>query len=702
MSQVDNLLLEIGCEEIPARMIPRAAAEFERRVREALDRAGLSHGLSESWGGSRRLAVRVADVQGRQEDRTELVLGPPAKVAFDKDGRPTGAAIGFAKKQGIDPASLVPQETERGTYVGFTRDVQGKTVGEVLAETLPESIAGMPFPKSMRWFDGSARWVRPVHWILALHGIEILPLTVFGIEAGRTSSAHRFLSSGHVSVASADSYEETLQRGHVLIDPEARRRRMVAALTEAAGEFGWSCVEDAGLLDEVVDLVEWPGIVAGRFDDAFLELPREILITTLRHHQKCFSVQDSEGSLVAGFLAVTNTDRDPAGHIRRGNEWVVIGRLEDARFFWNQDRKRTLESRAAKLEGVAFHGKVGSYAAKADRMESLAERIADRLGLPQDEREHSTLGARLAKIDLVTETVGEFPELQGRVGGLLMEADGLPEGAAKAVYSHYQPAGPDDEVPPTIAGRVVALADKLDTTAELIRIGEVPTGSRDPLGLRRATSGMLRIVLESNWALSVGDLHRLCDGSDELPVFLADRLASFLRDRGYTANEILSVFRPKVSAEEAVERSLPDLVARLDSIRTVRARPDFAHLVDLTKRVDNILTKGVADFEACEKEVGNHDGYEEEQAPARDLWVMVEGSGEKIEVGAESKRYDEVIEILSELVDPVDRFFVDVLVVDPGNPRATLYRKELLTRLRGVLTRCFDIRELAGQAEGRK
>ncbi len=702
MSQGEKLLLEIGCEEIPARMIPRAAAEFGRRVLETLDRAGLSHGDSEVWGGSRRLAVRVSGVQARQEDRRELMLGPPAKVAFDENGRPTGAAIGFAKKQGVDPASLTPQETDRGTYVGFTRDVQGKTLGAVLAESLPESIAGMPFPKSMRWFDGSMRWVRPVHWVVALHGSEILPLTVFGVEAGRISSSHRFLSSGQVTVASAEKYEETLQRGQVLVDPEARRRRMVAALNEAAGESGWTCVADPGLLDEVVDLVEWPGVVAGRFDDAFLDLPRELLITTLRHHQKCFSVQDSQGALVAGFLAVTNTDRDPAGHIRRGNEWVVIGRLEDARFFWSQDRRRTLESRAAKLEGVAFHGKVGSYAAKADRMQSLAERISDRLGLSPDERQHAGLGARLAKIDLVTETVGEFPELQGKVGGLLMEADGLPAEAARAVYSHYQPAGPDDEVPPTMAGRVVALADKLDTTTELIRIGEVPTGSRDPLGLRRASSGMLRIILDSHWALSVADLHRLSDGSDELPAFLADRLASFLRDRGYTPNEILSVFRPKVSAEEAIERSLPDLVARLESIRTVRARPDFAHLVDLTKRVDNILTKGVSDFEACAKEVGNHEGYEEEQAPARDLWAMVEGSVDRIETGAESKRYDEVIEILSEFVDPVERFFVDVLVVDPGNPRATLYRKELLTRLRGVLTRCFDIRELAGQAEGKK
>ncbi len=702
MSQVDRLLLEVGCEEIPARMIPRAAAEFGRRVLGTLERAGLSHGKSEVWGGSRRLAVRVADVQARQEDRTELVLGPPAKIAFDKEGRPTGAATGFAKKQGVDPASLTPQQTDRGAYVGFSRDVLGKTVGQVLADTLPESIAGMPFPKSMRWFDGSSRWVRPVHWIVALHGSEILPLSVFGVEAGRISRAHRFLSSGEVRIGSAEEYEETLQRGRVLIDPEARRRRMVAALTEAAGEFGWTSVEDPGLLDEVVDLVEWPGAVAGRFDDAFLELPRELLITTLRHHQKCFSVQDADGALVAGFLAVTNTDKDPAGHIRRGNEWVVIGRLEDARFFWNQDRRRTLESRAAKLEGVAFHGKVGSYAAKADRMQSLAERIADRLGLSSDERDHASLGARLAKIDLVTETVGEFPELQGKVGGLLMEADGLPEAAARAVYSHHQPAGPDDDVPPTIAGRVVALADKLDTTTELIRIGEVPTGSRDPLGLRRATSGMWRIILESNWALSVADLHRLSSGSDELPAFLADRLASFLRERGYTANEILSVFRPRVSPEEAVERSLPDLVARLDSIRTVRARSDFAHLVDLTKRVDNILTKGVSDFEACADQVGGHAGYEEQQAPARDLWEMVEGSVERIESEAESKRYDEVIEILSEFVDPVDRFFVDVLVVDPGNPRATLYRKELLTRLRGVLTRCFDIRELAGQAEGRK
>jgi len=431
----DPLLLEIGCEEIPARMVAKAAADLSSLVVDILDRGGLAHGAAMSWGGSRRLAVRMPEVEARQADREELVLGPPAAVAFTADGEPTRAAIGFARKQGIEPEGLSVIETEKGSYAGFRRQVTGLTAGELLARELPSAVGNMSFPKSMRWGDGRPRWVRPVHWLLALHGDTVLHFELFGVKATASSEGHRFMSSGPVEIRHPERYEAALERAGVVIDPAVRRARLMASLDAAAVDLGGEPVRDERLLEEVVNLVEWPGIVGGRFDGDYLELPRELLVTTLRHHQKCFSVQSDDGDLLPAFLAVANTDRDPGGHVQRGNEWVVGGRLADARFFWSEDRKQPLAKRCDMLDDVVFHKKTGSYGEKARRMERLAAAMAEHLQLDDAENAICTRAARLAKNDLVTGTVGEFPELQGLVGGLMLGAEGEPEALAGAVYS---------------------------------------------------------------------------------------------------------------------------------------------------------------------------------------------------------------------------------------------------------------------------
>ena len=702
MSDRPVLLLEIGCEEIPARMIPRAAEDLREIVVQILDEASLAHGEARSWGGSRRLTVFVDAVEGRQPDRDEQVLGPPARVAFDEAGEPTRAAAGFAKKQGIDPSELDTIETAKGPYAGFRRSVRGRSVGELLGRDLPAAVAAMSFPKMMRWADGRPRWVRPVHWILALHGREPVDLELFGIRSGRTSAGHRFLAEGPVEVAEPGAYESALAAGSVVADPVRRREKIAALLEAGARELGGSLVEDEGLLREVADLVELPGVVRGSFAPDFLSLPRELLVTTLRHHQKCFSVQDEKGDLLPGFLAVANTDRDPSGHIRRGNEWVVGGRLDDARFFWNEDRKQGLAERFPALENVVFHAALGSYADKARRMEALAARLAERLGMPAPRVEQCAEAARVAKIDLVTGTVGEFPELQGRVGGLMLRAEGRDPDVAGAVYAHYQPQGPEDELPPGDSGCVVSVADKLDSVACLLAAGEVPTGSRDPFGLRRATSGIFRIVFEREWPVSLADLLDLAGERETGAGFLGDRLRHFLRERGATVSEILAVLRPEVDAAGFLEWQLPDVAARLAAIGTVRRRPDFAHLADLTKRVDNILTKGreiLRDAKGGEDEAA---AWVEDREAALALAELVRSQSARIDDLAAARDYRAVVDALAGFVDPVERFFTDVLVLDPEHPVATLRRGELLAQLKDVLTRCFDIRELAGEADRRQ
>jgi glycyl-tRNA synthetase beta chain len=698
------LLLEIGCEEIPARMIPGAAVDLRDLVVGILDGHGIEHGEARCWGGSRRLAVRVETVQGRQPDREELLLGPPAKVAFDADGAPTRALQGFARKQGLDAGQLAPIDTERGSYAGIRRTVEGSTLEELLDRELPGAVSAMSFPKIMRWAEGSHRWVRPVHWVVALHGDKLLAVEIFGIRAGCRSVGHRFLGPGPVDVEHPDQYVRRLEQAYVVVDPAERRARLGAALESHARELGGAVVEDAALLDEVADLVEWPGIVAGRFDRGFLELPLELLVTTLRHHQKCFSVRGDDGKLLPHFLAVANTDRDPKGHVRRGNEWVIGGRLEDARFFWREDRKQPLASRSRLLERVILHRELGSYAEKATRMGRLAEQLAGRIDLSADQVEHCRQAALLAKNDLVTGTVGEFPELQGRIGGLMLEAEGAPPEVVRGVFEHYQPMGPEDDVPSTDCGAVTALADKLDTVARFVGIGRGPSGSGDPFGLRRATSGIFRIVIERKLGLSLTDLCDLGEADGRLLSFLRERMEKFFRDRGYTPNEVRSVVL--VQGGETIQGvPLKDVQLRLEAVRAVRERADFARLVELTKRIFNIVPKiaegARARGDGWQPKPERYEEFVDPDAAGRELRERLERSGPAVERQAQAKQYGGVIDSLADFVEPVARFFDQVLVNDPERLDETHHRGEMLRRLGAMLTRYFDIRELAGQADRR-
>lgn len=687
------LLIEIGCEEIPARMIGPAARDLAALTLQILDRAGLSHGETASWGGPRRLAVRVDEVAGRQVDREETVLGPAAAVAFDKDGKATPAGAGFARKRGVDPSALVRLETEKGAYAGFAHRVTGKTLAEVLEASLPSAVAGMYFPKTMRWGTGEHRWVRPVHTLVVLHGVDVLDLQLLGARSGRTSLGHRFLAAGEVTIIEPARYVDELREAKVVVDPAERRTVLHRALVAAAQGAGGELVVDEALLDEVKDLVEWPGIVVGRFDDAFLDLPREILVTTLRHHQKSFGVQRGS-ALIPAFLSVADTDRDPGGHVRRGNEWVVVGRLTDARFFWDEDRKHPLADRAADLERVVFHKKLGSYAEKVKRVAGIADAIARRVGA---DPVRAARAASLSKCDLVTGLVGEFPELQGVVGGLLLRAEGADPEVARAVAEHYRPASSDDAIPGSVDGAVVASADRLDTIRGLLEDGEAPTGSRDPFGLRRAASGIFRILAERPLPLSMADLFEVSGRSAAVNAFLQERLNRWLEDRGYSPNEIWAVRRQNVSPTDFDAWTIPQIKERLEVVATLRGREDFAKLVELTKRVDNILVKQ-------EPALTRDASFKfEETAPAALTLARLHADlAPDIVAASEKSEFNRVVDLLAGLIPAVSKFFDDVLVLDPKNPGATYARCDLLARVRTTVTRDFDIRELAGQADAKR
>jgi glycyl-tRNA synthetase beta chain len=692
------LLIEIGCEEIPARMIAAGAADLEARVLAVLDHAGLPHGTARSWGGTRRLAVRLDDVGPGIPDGVETVLGPPAAAAFGAGGTLTPAGAGFAKKQGIDAAALKRVETDKGVYAGFTRTVPGRTLAQVLAFALPPSVAAMSFAKSMRWGDGAHRWVRPVHWVVALYGASILDLEILGARSGRASDGHRFLAPGPVTIEDADAYVEALRTAYVLVDPAERRAKLEDELRRAATGAGGAPVADPELLDEVTNLVEWPGIVVGRFDRAFLELPREILVTTLRHHQKSFSVEGPDGLLPA-FLSVANTDRDPGGHVRRGNEWVVIGRLEDARFFWNEDRKCPLAGRVPDLARVTYHKKLGSYADKSRRNEAVVRSIAERLNLGSLETDRAIEAARLAKVDLVTGLVGEFPELQGIVGGLLLQADGADPAVSRAVYEHYRPASADDSIPVTELGCVLAVADRLDTIGSLLGVGEAPTGSRDPFGLRRAANGVFRIAIERRWEIGIGDLVHLTQDVAGAFVFFRERLDNWLIDRGFTANELAAVQKRKVSDTAFDTWSMADIVVRLEFLRSARAHSEFGRLVDLTRRVDNICAQANAAILKALDSGFQPARFEEPEQAARELEMFHAKTAPRIREASEAHDFTTVVSSLTTYVDPIARYFDKVLVLDPTNIDATVARTNLLEQVKSTLTLDFDIRELAGQAD---
>jgi len=655
-----TFLLELRTEEIPAAALASAREQLAGALASRLADAGFADLEVTALSTSRRLAAWVAGLPERQPDRTERVTGPPRAAAYAADGSPTRAAEGFARKVGLDVADLELVATDKGEYLAATVTHRGRATEEILAEVVPAAVAGLRFPKTMRWGLGRHVFVRPVHGVLALLDDRVVAMELLGVASGRTTVGHRVHSPESFDLATAADYRRELAQRRVVVDPAARRRTLDARAAELAAAEGFRVHPDPALVAEHVELVEHPGLLSGRFDERYLELPPEVVVTTLRHHQKCLVLEDGDGRLAPVFLAVIDREDDPEGLIRQGNEWVIGARLADARFFFTEDRKRRLADLVPGLARLEFHRQLGSLADKAERVGELAGELSEWIG-DDGNAEALTRVARLAKVDLLTHMVGEFPELQGVMGGHYLRLEGEPEAVWTAARDHYTPAGFEGDLPTSLEGRLVGAADRLDTLAAMFAVGERPTGSKDPFGLRRAAQGLVRIVAESGWDVNLETAatraaHRAAAAADVPEAEVRTALEEFLADRvrRYLV-ELVGVSGDTADATMAVGWTrLPGLVARARALEGVRTEPEFRSLALAFKRVRNI-TEGQPD--------AGVDPARFELPAETELHSAALGFHERLAELVPARRLDEAFAAMAPIAEVLDRFFIDVLVM---------------------------------------
>jgi len=661
-----DFLLEIGLEEIPARMIAGAEAELGKRVQELLTRERLLEDSAQvkTYSTPRRLAVLVGGVRAAQADVEEKLTGPSWSVAF-KDGSATKAAEAFAKKAGLDVSALEKVATAKGEYVGATVKRTGKAATEILAAELPKEVLGIYWAKNMYWRSGKPeRFVRPVRWVVAMMDSAVLPLEIAGIKAGNASRGHRILHGDQsVVLASATAYVDGLRGASVVVDVAERRQVIRKALDKATRTVaGARWREDEPLVETVTHLTEWPSVILGNFEAEYLTLPEEVLVTVMRDHQKYFAVEDSNGKLLPHFLAVLNTKADEEGEaiIRHGNQKVLRARFKDARFFWDVDQKTPLTERVESLKAVTFQKELGSYHWKTEEnLETatfLAE-LANKAGVHFDSNALTT-AVRLAKTDLTTEVVKEFTELQGVVGGLYARAQGLGERVALAIYEQYTPASTEDNIPVSVEGQLLGLADRIQTIATMFGIGLQPTGSKDPFALRRAANAIVKILAESELPLTLSEVAHsaLTDEVNERKSleFLTERLNFYLKDvRGFSYDVVNAVLAANAD-------DVRDAIARAEALTAARASADFEAVSAAFKRINNILRqageKGFA--------VGSPDGVKL-SAEAQRLKDAAGALASEVAKLRHDRNYVEALGKTATLRPVVDGFFDKVMVLDP-------------------------------------
>jgi glycyl-tRNA synthetase beta chain len=619
------------------------------------------------------------------------MIGPPTRIAYADDGSPTKAAEGFAKKAGVPVGQLKTEATEKGEYLVAEVVREGRPTTEILAGLIPGVLEGMHFPKMMRWGIGEHLFVRPVHGLTAVFGTEVVPMTVFGANAGRATTGHRVHAPERFELAAAGDLVDALSERAVLVDPEQRRGVLETRAAELAIEVGCRVHPDDDLVAEHVELVEYPGLLCGDLDPDFLELPREVVITTLREHQKCLILEHLDGDLAPHFLTVVDRRDDPEGLVRQGNEWVIGARLADARFFFDEDRKHPLEELVPGLERLEFHRILGSLAAKAERVGAVAVAVDDMLGLGIDHDELRR-AAHLVKTDLLTNMVVEFPELQGIMGGHYLRLEGADEALWSAARDHYRPSGFDGDIPESDLGRLLGVADRLDSIAGLFAVGEMPTGSKDPLGLRRAAQAVVKIVAEAGWRLDLDAAIRLAVGTigglarspaDEttgaVRSFLADRVRRYLCDTVGVGGDVADAVMAAGWSSD-----LPDLTARAAALDAVRTSPRMRALGLAFKRVKNITD------DAAETDV---DPGLFEQDEERELHQSAEVFTRRLHECVAARRFDSAFAAMSELAEVLDRFFVEVLVMCEDEAVRD-NRVALLTRLRHEFMTLADLSRL--------
>jgi len=671
MADKATLLVELLTEELPPKSLRALSEAFAEHVAQALAKAQLTTASPTVFATPRRLAFTVADVAASAAGRETEVTGPSASA-------PAQAIAGFARKHGLTPEQLEKRDTPKGPVMMARVRTKGAVLDELLAGMVEASLKALPIPKIMRWGAGDAQFVRPVHGLVMLHGERVVPGSVLGVSAGRSTAGHRFMSAGTISVHKADGYAKQLEgEGKVIASFAARRAEIERQLKAAAVREKADLGGYADLLDEVTALVEFPQVYGGGFDRAFLEVPAECLILTMRQNQKYFPLFDGKGHLLARFLIVSNMVVDDPRHIVGGNERVVRPRLEDARFFYNQDRKTRLEARVPQLAKVVYHAKLGSQLERVERIQLLAGKIARSLKADAALAERA---AWLSKADLLTGMVGEFPELQGVMGRYYATHDGEPAEVADAIAEHYRPRFAGDDLPKGSIACSVALAEKMDALAGLFGIGQQPTGERDPFGLRRAALGVVRILVERSLPLELGFLLQAAGTGDDARTFIFERSRGYFRDLGFTANEVEAVL--------CLEPARLDLVPKqLEAVRAFATLPEAESLAAANKRIANILKQAgavPADFDVALMSLPEE----------KNLASTFGRLQPDVDKAFRALDYTGALRALASLKAPVDAFFDKVMVMDK-DPRVRANRIGFLGRLHGTMNRIADLSKLA-------
>jgi glycyl-tRNA synthetase beta chain len=691
MTASRDLLVEIGTEELPPKALRRLRDAFHAALDRLLDENRLEHGTSQAFATPRRLAVLVREVPAIQPDQEIVRRGPALKAAFDAAGAPTKPAEGFARSCGVSVNQLERLETAKGAWLAWRATQAGRPAPEVVPGLVEQALKALPVPKRMRWGSSDVEFVRPVHWVLLLFGTEPIRASVLGIDCGRTTRGHRFHHNEPIVVPEPGAYADLLEHtGRVLADMDRRCESIRTQVTEAAAALDGSAHINAELLDEVAALVEWPVAITGGFEPRFLEVPAEALISSMQEHQKFFPVMDAAGRLMPNFITVANIASADPDQVQAGNERVIRPRLEDAAFFWNQDRKQSLESRAARLDGVTFQTRLGSLGDKQKRIAGLATVIAEAAGFDAAQVQRA---ASLCKCDLLTSMVCEFPELQGTMGRYYAAHDGESDEVAAAMEEQYLPRQAGGGLPASATGQALAVADRLDTLTGIFAIGQLPSGDKDPFGLRRAALGVLRIIIEGQLDLDLRQLIDTAAGqfSDELDAgataadlfaFMMERLRAYYLDAGYDVHIFEAVLARQPS------RPL-DFDQRMRAVKTFRDLREADSLAAANKRTRNILRKAdTAIPHVYETGLLQEPAEQALAAAITDLETVVK----PLFAGRE---YAEALRRLAALQGPVDRFFDDVMVM-ADDARLRHNRLALLNALSRLFLQVADISQLQG------
>jgi len=694
-----DFLVEIGAEEMPPKSLATLGEAFRDGVVAGLEAAGLSHGAVRAFFTPRRLAVQVVKLLDRQPEQRVERRGPPVKAAFDAAGKPTRAATAFAESCGVGVDDLTRIADDKGEFLFCRTTRAGELASKLLPGIVQAALDKLPIARRMRWGDGKSEFVRPVHWVVMLHGDAVVPGEILGITAGRMTHGHRFHTRKPIALRSPGGYLAALEKGYVRADHETRRARIHAEVVAAAEQEGGTALVDPAVLDEVAALTEWPVPLAGGFEPRFLELPPEVLVATMQDHQRYFPVRGADGALMPRFIAVANLESKDPAQVRAGNERVIRPRLADAAFFYAADRKASLASRCEALGAVTFQARLGSLADKAARVTALAGQIARVAGYEEGAVQRA---AQLAKCDLLTDMVGEFPELQGVMGRYYARHDGETEEVAAAIAEQYLPRFAGDSLPATGAGLALAVADKLDTLVGIFAIGQKPTGTKDPYGLRRAALGVLRILIETGIALDLRELIRTALdsvaadvarlGSNPAPENLADEIYGYMMERlrawyleaggGVTTEMFDAVLDTRPA-------SPLDFDQRLRALAAFLKLPDAAGLTAANKRIANILRK--ADGQPSPRV----DPGLLTDPSERTLAAEVESLRQDVEPLVTARRYEDALARLATLRGPVDTFFDQVMVMtDDARVRAN--RLALLAALQRLFLHIANLSRLPG------